>query len=180
MNYNERGLKRLLRRIGMEIPLGYLIEGKGAEEIYSSLRRKGGGRVIERGDYSVVAEVIREIVDSEEFRKGAKPGKWKDREGKVRTIFSEIGREDLSEEEVEIFKRFYGIGYEERETYESLLERWLGMKGPAKTLMTLLFPECVKGKERGLRNVVDRMVKILRDKYIQEIYSAVHERLREL
>jgi len=88
MLYNEKALKGLLRSIGMERPLGYLIEGKGAEKIYGPLLNRDKG-------YEAVVEVIGGIVESPEFMVGDRIRKG--------TFLR------FSPAEIKYFKEFYGV-----------------------------------------------------------------------
>ncbi|MCK4531877.1 MAG: hypothetical protein KAT94_03345 [Candidatus Aenigmarchaeota archaeon] len=188
MLYNEKALRRLVTRINMETPLSYLIKGRGAEKIYRSLGREVGGgfdvegkveRIIKRGDYSVVAEVIGGVVDFPEFRFK------KEVYGKNTDFPTEIKTEIFTTHDIEDFKRFYGIGYGKAETYRSVLNKKLLREqwavGLFKIVAKSLFPNRVKLKEeKELEKTTGRAVKILRDKYRPKIWRYVHEKLTEL
>ena len=160
MNYNQPALKRLLRRIGMDKPLGYLIEGKGAERVYRSLGRRskeGTGRVIDRGDYSVVADVLSDIVNSQKFRFKKKKYETYQWQPFVSVIESEI----FTPSDIENFKRFYGIGFGERTTYDNLSGK----------------STFARRQYKNKRKLMDKAVKILKDKYRSKIWERVHEEL---
>lgn len=186
MEYNEKALRRLVRRMGMGMPLGYLIKGRGAENIYRSLGREVGGgfdvegkveRIIERGDYSVVAEVIGGIVDSPEFRFK------KEVYGKNTHFPTEIKTEIFTTRDIQDFKKLYGIGYGKKESYASLSKEMLkeqGIVGKGKIFVKNIFPRKKLKEKRQLENTTGRAVKILRDKYRPKIWRYVHEKLIEL
>lgn len=109
MIYNEKALGRLLRDIGMEIPFGYLIKGKGAEKIYGPLHNRSKG-------YEAVAEAISAVLHSEEFKKDAKSRLLLTRSERTR---DELLQRDFTEEEIGSFERLYGIGYEKK-SYEAV------------------------------------------------------------
>jgi hypothetical protein len=185
MEYNEKALRRLVTRIKMETPLSCLIKGRGTEKIYRSLGREVGGgfdvegkvrRVVERGDYSIVAEVIGGIVDFPEFRFK------KEVYGKNEDLPTEIKTEIFTTHDIEDFKRLYGIGYEKAKTYRSVLNKKLLREqwavGLFKIVAKNLFPNRVKLKEeKELEKTTYMAVEILREKYRPKIWQYVHEKL---
>ncbi len=179
MEYNEKALKSLAKRIGMKDPLWYLMEGKYTEGVYRHLNIE---MPIKKGDYSLVAEAIGNVLDSEEFRRRPKPRKV--------TSKPKFMLEYFSVRDIEDFKRLYGIGYEKAESYKSLFEERLNdykwLKRTAKRAVKRFFPKIKLKEERELQNTINWTVKILRDgkdkaipaEYRSKIWRYVHKKLR--
>lgn len=179
MLYNEKALKGLAKRIGMKDPLWYLIEGKYTEGVYRHLNLE---MPVKKGDYSIVAEAIGKVLDSEEFRRRPGPRKV--------TLKPKFMLEYFSVKDIEDFKRLYGIGYEKTESYKSLCEERLSnykwLKRTAKRTAKRFPPKIKLKEERELQNTVKWVVKILRDgkdkarpaEYRSKIWRYVHKKLR--
>ena len=201
MIYDQKKLKGLIRNIGMNKTFGYLIEGRGSEKIYKYL---GVEKKPEKHYYSLVAESITEVVDSEGFRKKARPSrkdvkykrgiitrkrtvtlspeKYAETKGKLLPV-------DFSDQDIEIFKRYFGLGYKVGESLGSLSKRILkkegGIKNMSKLLLKNLIPEIKLMEEKEVEFIIEDAVKILRNgkdssipgQYRSEIWRKFHEKL---
>ena len=174
MMYDQGALKRLVKSIGMDKPLGYMIEGRGSEKVYVSL----GGEKKEKGHYySLVAEAISDVINTDEFKSKAKPARRVKTDGDISILqtrkkrFPDMRddwrRENLSGYEISVFKRIYGLGCF-RDDYETLSKK-------------LDIPV------NEIKLISNRIRKILRNgknterpgEYRAEVWRIFHEKLRK-